>query len=365
MMQERSQEIKEKLDFLRSWLGSQEAGVIRLRGIDWFAWVTAGGSNAVLLAAETGVAEVLVTLAEAYVLTDTIEARRLQDEDVPAGFEWNIVPWAELERRERFIASTAAGRPIFSDWPTPPELPLPPELRNRRLLLLASEQARYREVGRRAAEAMSEVMHAARPTWTEFELAGAGAEALWARGLHPALTLAAGEQRLPRYRHPTPSSAPLGKEAMLVFCARGYGLYANLTRFACFSSPDFQWHRRQAAIRTVEAAGLKACRPGRRLASVYDALDRAYAAEGFPQAIEEHHQGGITGYLAREVIATARTEIALETGMAVALNPSLPGVKIEDTFLLQADGLENLTLAPDWPSIVYEGLPRPLPLEAR
>src|SRR5512143_2261140 len=123
MMQERSQEIKEKLDFLRSWLGSQEAGAIRLRGIDWFAWVTAGGSNAVLLAAETGVAEVLVTPAEAYMLTDTIEVRRLQDEEVPAGFEWHVVPWAEQERRERFIASTAVGRPIFSDRPTPPELP--------------------------------------------------------------------------------------------------------------------------------------------------------------------------------------------------------------------------------------------------
>ncbi|MFO1434608.1 MAG: M24 family metallopeptidase [Candidatus Competibacteraceae bacterium] len=364
-MQARNQEIHEKLDFLRGWLGSREAGAIRLRGIDWFAWVTAGGSNAVLLAAETGVAEVLVTTAEAYVLTDAIEAQRLQDEEVPVGFEWQVVPWTELEQRECFIANVAAGRPIFSDRPTLPELPLPPELRNRRRRLSVSEQARYREIGRRAAEAMSEVMHAARPTWTELELAGAGAEALWARGLHPALTLAAGEQRLPRYRHPTPSEAPLDGEAMLIFCARGYGLYANLTRFVRFSSSDFEWRRRQAAIRAVEAAGLKACRPSRPLASVYDALERAYLAEGFPQAIEEHHQGGITGYLAREVIATARTEIVLETGMALALNPSLPGVKIEDTFLLQADGLENLTLEPGWPTVVHEGLPRPLPLEAR
>ena len=364
-MQERNQEIGEKLGFLRSWLGSLEAGAIRLRGIDWFAWVTAGGSNVVLLAAETGVAEVLVTTAEAYVLTDAIEAQRLRDEEVPAGFEWHIVPWAEPERRERFIASAAAGRPIFSDRPNSSELPLPPELRNCRLLLSAGEQARYREVGRRAAEAMSEVMHAARPTWTELKLAGAGAEALWARGLHPALTLAAGERRLLCYRHPTPSPVPLGREAMLVFCARGYGLYANLTRFVRFSSPDCQWQRHQAAIRAVEAAGLKACRPGRRLASVYDALDRAYVAEGFPQAIKEHHQGGITGYLAREIIATAQAPIALAAGMALALNPSLPGVKIEDTFLLQADGLENLTLESGWPTVVHEGLPRPLPLEAR
>src|SRR5512135_2837096 len=136
----------------------------------------------------------------------------------------------------RRCRSASSGRsfpgPNWSDGNVSLQMsPLPPELRDRRLLLSVGEQVRYREIGRRAAEAMSEVMHAARPTWTELELAGAGAEALWARGLHPALTLAAGEQRLPRYRHPTPSSARLGKEAMLVFCARGYGLYTNLTRF--------------------------------------------------------------------------------------------------------------------------------------
>jgi hypothetical protein len=75
---------------------------------------------------------------------------------------------------------------------------------------------------------MTEVLQAAQPTWTEYQLAGAGAEALWSRGLHPALTLVAGERRLPLYRHATPTGEKIGRQAMLVFCARGYGLYANL-----------------------------------------------------------------------------------------------------------------------------------------
>ena len=62
---------------------------------------------------------------------------------------------------------------------------------------MPSELERYRRVGRLASEAMTEVLSAAKPTWTEYQLAGAGAEALWARGLHPALTLVAGERRLP------------------------------------------------------------------------------------------------------------------------------------------------------------------------
>jgi len=46
------------------------------------------------------------------------------------------------------------------------------------------------------------------------------------------LTLVAGERRLPLYRHPTRQSGAARKRAMLVFCARGYGLYANLTRLS-------------------------------------------------------------------------------------------------------------------------------------
>jgi Xaa-Pro aminopeptidase len=211
---------------------------------------------------------------------------------------------------------------------------------------------------------MSEALRAARPAWTEWELAGAGAEALWARGLHPALTLAAGAGRLPRYRHPIPTQAPLGTAAMLVFCARGKGLYANLTRFVQFAPPTAQQQHCEAALLGVEAAGLQTCRPGRTLAEAYAALAQAYRAAAFPNAIREHHQGGVTGYLAREHIATPETPLELQPGMALAFNPSLPGAKLEDTFLLHANGLENLTLAPDWPSVVYDGRPRPLPLEA-
>jgi len=51
-------------------------------------------------------------------------------------------------------------------------------------------------------------------------------------GLHPALTLVAGEASL--YRHPTPSQEPLG--AMLSFCVSGMRSVCDLTRFISFSS---------------------------------------------------------------------------------------------------------------------------------
>jgi Xaa-Pro aminopeptidase len=314
----------------------------------------------VLLTAETGVAEVLVSAADACVLTDDIEIERLRDEEMPPGFSFHAEPWAEPELRERYVLEVAAGLPVLSDRPAGDEQPLPGELRLQRMVLSGPEQERYRTLGRHAAEAMTEALRAARPEWTEYELAAQGAHALWRRGIHPALVLAAGERRLPMYRHATPAHEPIGRRAMLVFCARRHGLYANLTRFVSFGPAPEE----QRDLLTVEATGLAAVQPGHSLSSVYFALEQAYRHANRPDAIREHHQGGITGYAAREIVATPLTATQLDTGMAFAFNPSFKGIKIEDTFVLQPDGLENLTVDPAWPAIDVQGRMRPLWLEA-
>jgi len=364
-LQQRAIEVADKLALLRAHLAANSAGAIRLRGVDWFAWATAGGSSAVLHTTDGGVAEVLVTPEEACILTDAIEAERLRAEELPEGFTFHIEPWAEPELRERYVQNAAAGRTIYSDRPGQHEQPLPNALRQRRMVLGQDERARYRVLGREAAEAMSEVLRRARPDWTEYQLAGAGAEALWRRGIHPALVLAAGERRLQAYRHPTPTNEPLGARAMLVFCARRHGLYANLSRFVSFGGRGSAPLDEQRALMEVEATGLAAIQPGKSLSAVYHALDAAYRHADRETAIREHHQGGITGYRAREIVAGPSTATLLEEGMAFAFNPSFAGLTLEDTFLLGPEGLENLTFDPGWPAADVHGRKRPLWLEAQ
>jgi Xaa-Pro aminopeptidase len=364
-MNQLSEEVSSKIELIRKALSENDAQGLRLRGTDWFAWATAGGSNTVLLTAETGVAEVLVTLENAWILTDEIEAQRFKDEEIPANFQFYVNPWADAENRESFVREATNGGKVVSDRPIPHvEKRLPASLQQHKLTMTPSELERYRQLGRKASEAMTEVLKAAKPDWTEYQLAGAGAEALWARGIHPALTLVAGERRLPLYRHATASGEKIGQQAMLVFCAREHGLYANLTRFVSFGSLSDERAKLHHHVREIEAEALNFLKPGVSLNAVYDTLANAYQKHGFPNAIREHHQGGTTGYMAREVVANPTTNDTLAENMAVAWNPSLPGAKIEDTFVLVNDGkLENLTLDPNWPSVEVEGRLRPVPLE--
>jgi len=364
-------EVTQKLAWMRQALQETGAAGIRLRGNDWFAWATAGGDNTVLLAAETGVAEVLVTPQDAWIMTDEIEAPRLQAEQVPgrndlegSAYQLQVDPWANPRDRQNFVREATQGGPILSDRPTGHEQPLPAALIHHKRVLLPDEIERYRQVGQLASAAMTEVLSQAQPEWTEYQLAGAGAEALWARGLHPALTLAAGERRLPLYRHPIPSSERLNRRAMLVFCARGYGLIVSLTRFVCFGALSAEEAERHRQIAEIEAIALNHSQPGTPLSDVYAGLAAAYTQYGYSQAIREHHQGGTAGYLAREVIATPDTRDRLAAHMVVAWNPSLPGAKIEDTFVLTEDHtLENLSLDPNFPQVEVAGRQRPIPME--
>ncbi len=365
-------EVAHKLAQIRGWLEQERAGAVRLRGVDWFAWATAGASNSHCHTAECGCAEVLVTRDAAYILTDEAEAMRMREEEVRGPWTWQVSPWMQpqlYELREHFVQHAAGGLPVLSDRPGLHERSLPVALREERLVLLESEQQRYRLVGQQAAGAAADALRQARPDWSELELAAACVRALSLRGLQAVHVLVSGEDRQRRYRRAPPAQVMLGTQAVLALCARRFGLCASLSRQRRFGPAQRRadgvavaMDDADAAMLALEAVALDACETGHALSMVYHALDSAYAYAGQPDTVRTSRQGGIHGYLAPEVAAGAHTEIILKRGMALAFHPSLPGSTVEDTFLLDGSQLHNLTHDPAWPSAVVQGRSRPLTL---
>jgi Xaa-Pro aminopeptidase len=354
-----SAELSSKLAAVRDALERHRLGAVRLRSHGWFAWATCGGSNAVLLAAEVGVAEVLVTPTEARVVTDAIEAERIRDEELPATLEVVGFPWARPAEREDYVREAAQGRDIASDLPADGEQALPAALVAERRRLRGEEIERYRLLARDAAEALTETLETAIPSASELEVAAIGAGALLRRGIDPALVLVGGAARAERYRHPRPTEAVIGDRVSVVFCARRWGLYANLTRHAFFRRPTKVELANARAVATVEAAALEASLPGATLGQVYDAIADGYVRAGHAGAELGHHQGGITAYLSREALAMPGSLVQIRPPVALAWNPSLPGSKIEDTLLRTTEGLEVLTVDPAWPTVEVAGRLRP------
>jgi len=325
---------------LRSWMRTQGFGRFFVQQPENFAWLTGGGDNTVV--SFRPVAAWLEITADAVRLhASQIEAGRLLDEEV-WGIEVVRYPWYS---------------PPSSEGPNDAEHDLTPL----RLVLSKEEQDRYRALGLDAATALGESIRFADAGWSEYDLAGAIAEELWSKGIQPLVLLVAGEERLFRYRHPIPKQRPLGRLFMGVVCGRRHGLIANVSRLRSFGHPEAKSLNEQ--ICQVEAAALNASQPGATLGEVLEKIRAGYGAIGRSSEFENHHQGGLTGYRSREVLARPGNPTRLEVGMALAWNPSLPGAKVEDTFLITEVGLENITADPQWPMTRIEGRLRPLVYE--
>ncbi len=330
----RGQRIRELMD-------RRGLGALLLERPANFAWYTNGADNRVDHASPLGVASVLLTLEAEYVVTNNIEAPRMREEQTP-GFEVVEHPWHEDPAPT--VKELTGGASLGSDSPLEDARDVSHELTPLRYVLDPDAIERYRRVGADAASAVAEAASSLEPGTGEHEAAANLAAACRRRELFSPVLLAAADDRITRHRHPIPHGEQIERRAMLVVSAERGGLYANVTMMVDFEEPDPETQRRQRACETILRRMREAAtRPGRTLAAAFADCRRFYAEEGFPDEWRLHHQGGMTGYASREIIATPQTQQEMQVGQAFAWNPSVTGAKAEETFVLTENGPEVLT----------------------
>jgi len=312
-----------------------------LRRPENFAWYSGGADNRVDHASPTGVAEIVVTRTADHVVTDNIEAPRMREEQTPG---WDVVAYPWHTGPGDLIRELAGGGAIGGDAPDPSDVEVDVAGLVAPLRYRLDDEAvdRYRAVAADTVAAVDAACATLTPAVTETEAAGVVLGACRSAGLFTPALMVAGAARLPRHRHPIPGGAPLGARAMVVVCAERGGLYANLTRFVHFEPPDAELAAKLEACQGILARLRDAARPGRTLGEVFDDCRRFYADAGHGDGWRHHHQGGLTGYRSREVIAAPGVGVEIAAGQAFAWNPSLPGAKAEETFVLTAAGPEVL-----------------------
>ncbi len=331
-----------------------------LRRTSNVAWYSGGGRTHIVSTPEIGVADVIVTREGDEVVTTVNEARRLETEELGAlAARFTVLPW-EADRE----AALPRGGRIGADLPVAGFRDVGAAVAMARRMLTPPEVERYKELGREAAEAMTIACTALDPAQTEFEAAAGLAGGLQERGIDPVVLLVAGESRLRTHRHPLPTAARLGDRVMLVACARRGGLIANLTRLVAFGRRDPAERQAHERLLRVDGAFIGATSPGRVVGDVFAAGTAAYAEFGFDaDEWRRHHQGGPTGYEPRDYLAVAASGATVVDRQAFAWNPSVPGLKSEDTILAGPTGPDVLTVDTAWPTVVVEGIARPGVLE--
>jgi len=317
---------------VRELMEQRGLGALLLRRSANFAWYTGGADNRVDHASPFGVADVLLVRDEEYVFTNNIEAPRMREEQTP-DFEVVEHPWYEDEAAA--IREAVGDASLGADFPLEGAMDVSGEVAPLRYVLDPDALQRYRRVGADAAAAVAEAAGSLEPGMGEHEAAANLAAACRRRELFSPVLLAAADDRIASHRHPIPDGERIERRAMLVVSAERGGLYANVTRIVDFEVPDAEVRQRQGACETIlRRMREEATRPGRTLAEAFADCRRFYAEEGFPDEWRLHHQGGMTGYASREIIATPQTRQEMQVGQAFAWNPSITGAKAEETLVL-------------------------------
>jgi Xaa-Pro aminopeptidase len=350
---------------------------ILLSRVDNFAMATGGGRNYVNIASDIGACSLFITRKDAYYVGNTIEATRIMAEELDAS-ACHVRSFLWFEDTPAACVQREFGGALVSDDGTLGKN-VHDELAWLRALLTEPELDKYRHLGRLAAEAMTATLAAIQPGEAEADIAARLVnEGMKRRCLVPVALIAA-DERIAAFRHPLPTQSPLsggGAEqrvaqyVMVVGCFVRDGLWVSLTRFKRTADLPEAVEDAYRRICGVDALVQEATAPGCSLGSVFAACQQAYAQLGFEETEwYNHHQGGATGYAARSckgapgepfVLLDPSWEQDLKAivgkdagyGHALAWNPSAPGVKSEDTFLLTSDGAtEIITPTPELPQV--------------
>ena len=322
-----------------------------LQRVSSFAWATCGETSHVNTAATDGEAALLITPSGRHLITNNIEASRLEGEAklLEQGWQFHVAPWYDTPDT---VVQLTQGLRLGADGPVPGAVDLSNDLARLRANLAPEEGERFRSLGRLCAEAMDSAARAVRPGQTEYEIAALLAHEAERRGAQAIVNLIATDERVFALRHPLPTGKKLERYAMLVLCGRRWGLVCSVTRLVHFGRLPDELRRKAEAVAQIDATFLAATRPGQTLGQIFQQATAAYAEAGFPEEWQWHHQGGPAGYEPREYVATLHSQDLVQAGQVYAWNPSISGTKSEDTILIGATGPEVLTAIDGWPVLV-------------
>jgi antitoxin VapB len=341
-------ELEIKQHRIQALLAERQLDALLLQRVSSFAWATCGAASYVNTAATNGEASLLITPSGRHLLTNNIEATRLEGEENlgEQGWQFHEAPWYEAPDT---LARLTSGLRLGADGPVPGAVDLAQDLARLRANLTPEEGERFRSLGRMCAQAIDSAVRAIRPSQTEYEIAALLAHEAERRGAQATVNLVATDERVFAFRHPLPTGKALERYAMLVLCGRRWGLVCSVTRLVHFGRLPDELRRKAEAVAEVDATFLDATRPGETLGRVFQRATAAYAGTSFPDEWQWHHQGGPAGYEPREYVATPRSQDVVQEGQAYAWNPSIAGTKSEDTILVTSSGPEVLTAIDGWP----------------
>ncbi|UFT98760.1 M24 family metallopeptidase [Radiobacillus kanasensis] len=306
-----------------------------------------GGRSHINIAMESSVMSVIVTVNETVVVTSNIEKNRLLEEEIQIQVDRvETFPWFDPLKKEELIRKCTSGF-LVKD-----EAELEEELKQLRTIHSANDKLSLEKLAQDTASAIEQTMFEIKKGDSEYDISAKLASNCLEREVESIVNLVAVDERALKWRHPLPTSKRIDNYVLVGLCGRRNGRIVSVSRLMHFGPVSQELQDRHKAVVTVDATLIHHTYPGKSYHELFNVMMDAYENVGYPDEWKHHHQGGLTGYATREqLLLKDDLSHVVEQGQIYAWNPSIAGVKSEDTILARPDGAEIISSTGQYPTV--------------
>ena len=340
-------EIYEKLNRVRKLMCEENLEAILLTSTPNFFWITGGKNGFVDKATQDAAVKVLITADKAYVICNSSERYRVMEEEL-TDESFTLIDFLWHEDEAEILRPYLEGKRVGSDSGIYGTEKIGDKIQKLRYVLTDEEEARMRKIGSECAQILEDCVREIHPGETELEAAGRVTGRLVAKGYQVPVCLVASDERMYKYRHPLPTEKKIEKYAMIAICGQKYGLTISISRIISFGPVPEEIQKKYEALLKIDAAYIAHTLPGVLYKDVLEKGYEAYKEQGYEQDFHLHHQGGALGYLTRDYCTNERTEEVVYAHQGYSWNPTIAGVKLEDTYIIQETGQEIVSDTGNW-----------------
>lgn len=331
-------DFSDKVEEIRQIIRDKKADALIINSQANFSYVTRG-RGFIGLASIASCCSLILTMDEVYIVSDNIESNRLIVDQIGQDKFVKVLdyPWNNPQQKDELFYSILGSKIVLSEDDVAKELFM------LRTVFSDSDIEDYKRLCAESAIILEKICkNDIVKGMSEYELAGVISKKLWEENIEPITILIGFDERAFKFRHPVMAGAQLENYALIAICARRNGLIASLTRNILVETDEelLEKHKKCAYVDAVFTHSIKA---GNNIRNLYKEASRAYKKVGYEGEQNYHHQGGLTGFVPRELKADDNSDHIIRNNEAFAFNPSLQGAKTEDTILLTKDGVEVMT----------------------
>ena len=348
MIMRREEDFLYKVGAIRNILTENGFECIEIKSQPNFSYVTRG-RGFIGLASTVACASLFITLDGIYLVGENIDAMRLYNEQMNANPLVKVLeyPWDEPHKRDEIVKAITECLKVASEGE------LESELFKLRTVMTPYDRDEFKKLSYEAACSVEVICKSLRKGISEYELAGEISNKLWSINIEPITILVAFDERALLYRHPVMTDNRLENYALVGICGRRNGLIVSLTRDVLINYDEemIQKHEKCARVNAALLSGLKI---GNTIGNVFQRGIMQYYEEGYPLEYKAHHQGGLTGFIPRELRANTGCTHVVKENEVYAFNPTIQGSKCEDTVLVTKKGIENITYTGSYTYVACE-----------